>query len=247
MSKLQETLAVLPETEGNVVSVLSGGLDSTIMTYLLVAKYGKERVFALSYNYNQKQSQELDRAAATCKHLGIQHKVLDLGILGSIAQNMSANIEGSSIEMPTIKQVLGSPQPPTYVPFRNMILNSLSFSFAESVGATYIFSGLQARDCYGYWDTTPEFVSSMNAVAAHNRMIKIQLVAPFNDLSKADEIMIAQELGNVKLEHTLSCYNPDVDGRSCGRCPTCAERIKAFMDCGIVDPIQYSVNIPWSK
>ncbi len=77
---MNEALSKLPDTDQNVVSVLSGGLDSTIMTYILVKKYGNNRVFALSYNYGQKQVKELEMAAKTCQHLGIAHKVLDLGI-----------------------------------------------------------------------------------------------------------------------------------------------------------------------
>jgi 7-cyano-7-deazaguanine synthase len=244
---LSKALATLPETTHNVVSVLSGGLDSTIMTYILVHKYGKERVFALSYNYGQKQKVELDMAAKTCEHLGIAHKILDLGILGEIVKNVSANIGGTDVAMPTIKDVLGDPQPKTYVPFRNMILNALAFSFAEANKASHVFTGLQVHDEYGYWDTTQKFVDCMNAVADQNRTHKVKLEAPFSLLSKYEEILIAQELGNVKLEHTLTCYDPDADGKSCGVCPSCSERIQNFIRAGIPDPISYRVNIDWDR
>lgn len=236
---------MLPETDDNVVSVLSGGLDSSIMTYVLAHHYGNDMVKAISYNYNQKQSVELARAAATCKYLGIQHTVLDLSVLGQIAKNMSANISGTDVSMPTIKDVLGDPTPKTYVPFRNMILNSLAFSFAEANDADYIFSGLQSTDEYGYWDTTPSFVSAMNAVASQSRNIRPQLVAPFGHLTKTDEIGIALELGGVRFENTLTCYNPDEYGASCGKCPSCAERIKAFMNHKMIDPVAYQIDIPW--
>ena len=244
---LTQALQSLPDTEQNVVSVLSGGLDSTIMTYILAKKYGRERVFALSYNYGQKQKKELEMAAMTCNYLGIQHKVLDLGILGDIAKNMSANIGGSDVAMPTIKDVLGDPQPKTYVPFRNMILNSLAFSFAEVNKATHVFTGLQVHDEYGYWDTSQKFVDSMNAVADQNRSHKVKLEAPFSALSKYDEIKIAEELGNVVFEYTLTCYDPDADGNSCGKCPSCSERIANFAKAGIKDPIPYNIDIPWNK
>ena len=122
---LEQALQSLPETEHNVVSVLSGGLDSTIMTYILAKKYGAHRVFALSYDYGQKQRRELQMAAMTCNYLGgVKHKILDLKILGDIVKDVSANIGGTKVAMPSIKDVLGDPQPKTYVPFRNMILNS---------------------------------------------------------------------------------------------------------------------------
>lgn len=244
---LEQALATLPETEHNVVSVLSGGLDSTILTYILVEKYGRDRVFALSYDYGQKQRQELVMAGATCAWLGIAHRVLDLSILGDIVKDVSANIGGTKVAMPTIKDVLGDPQPKTYVPFRNMILNSLAFSFAESNKASHVFTGLQVHDEYGYWDTTQRFVDSMNAVADQNRSHKVRMEAPFSQLSKYDEIKIAEELGNVLFELTLTCYNPDQDGKSCGKCPSCSERIANFAKAGVKDPITYSVDIPWDK
>ena len=244
---LEQALAALPDTEHNVVSVLSGGLDSSILTYILVKKYGHDRVYALSYNYGQKQKRELDMARATCNWLGIKHKVLDLGILGEIVKEVSANIGGTNVAMPTIKDVLGDPQPKTYVPFRNMILNSLAFSFAESNKASHVFTGLQVHDEYGYWDTSQRFVDSMNAVADQNRSHKVKLEAPFSALSKYDEIKIAEELGNVMFEYTLTCYDPDEEGNSCGKCPSCSERIANFAKAGIKDPIPYNIDIPWDK
>lgn len=244
---MKEALSKLPNTDQNVVSVLSGGLDSTIMTYILVKKYGANRVFALSYNYGQKQKLELTKAALTCHHLGIAHKVLDLGILGDIVKEVSANIGGTDVAMPTIKDVLGDPQPKTYVPFRNMILNALAFSFAESNKASHVFTGLQVHDEYGYWDTSQRFVDAMNAVADQNRTHKVKLEAPFSQLSKYDEIMIAQEIGNVRLNYTLTCYNPDEHGNSCGKCPSCAERIQNFIKAKVKDPIPYDPPLDWGK
>lgn len=244
---LIEALQNLPETTKNVVSVLSGGLDSTIMTYLLVEKYGRDHVFALTYDYGQKQKREIDMAIKTCIHLGIKHKVLDLSILGEIVKEVSANISGTDVAMPTIKDVLGDPQPKTYVPFRNMILNSLAFSFAESNNASHVFTGLQVHDEYGYWDTTQKFVDCMNFVASQNRTHKVELLAPFSQLSKYDEIEISKELNNVRLDYTLTCYDPDVSGRSCGVCPSCSERIQNFIRANVRDPIPYIHGVDWDR
>lgn len=243
---LQEALASLPNTEKNVLSVLSGGLDSGIMTMMLVEKYGPDRVFALSYNYGQKQKAELLKAAALCEQLGIGHKVLDLGILGEIAEPISANISGSSVAMPTIRDVLGDPQPKTYVPFRNLILLSLTMAQAEASNASHVFTGLQVHDEYGYWDTSQRFVDSINAVAAQNRTHKVEILAPFSQLSKYHEILIAKEMGKEDLlASTLTCYDPNEYMESCGKCPSCAERIQNFAKAGMKDPIVYSVDIPW--
>lgn len=122
---LEEFKKTLPELdEGKkVVSVLSGGLDSSTLTYLLVDKYGKDNVVALSYFYGQKQSVELDKAKITCDKLGIKQHLLDITFLGEAVKNVCANIRGTDVDMPTIEDVLGDPQPPTEVPFRNAILN----------------------------------------------------------------------------------------------------------------------------
>jgi 7-cyano-7-deazaguanine synthase len=247
--QLIEALAKLPDTSKNMISVLSGGLDSTIMTYILVEKYGRDHVFALTFDYGQKQKREIDMAIKTCIHLGIAHKVLDLSILGDIVKDVSANISGTDVAMPTIKDVLGDPQPKTYVPFRNMILNALAFSFAESNKASHVFTGLQVHDEYGYWDTSQRFVDSMNSVASQNRTHKVELLAPFSLLSKCDEINIAKEIGldRVRLDYTLTCYDPDVHGRSCGVCPSCSERVANFIKAGVRDPIAYVNNIDWDR
>jgi len=245
---LDEAIKLLPDTDQNVVAVLSGGLDSSVMTMLLVHKYGADRVKAVSYNYGQKQKEELNKATTLCRILRIDHKVLDLSILGEIAKPISANIGGTDVAMPTIKEVLGDPQPKTYVPFRNLILISLTLATAEASNASHVFTGLQVHDEYGYWDTTQKFVDSINAVAVQNRSHKIKVVAPFSHLSKYHEIEICKELNQEHLlKHTLTCYNPDEIGRSCGKCPSCSERIANFGKAGIKDPVEYSVNIPWDK
>ena len=244
---LKNYLDSLPDTDKNVVAVLSGGLDSTVMTYLLAEKYGEDRVFALSFNYGQKQKIELEKAEDTCMTIGCEHDIINLSVLGDIVRNVSANIGGTDVAMPTIQDVLGDPQPKTYVPFRNMILNALAFSYAESNSASHIFTGLQVHDEYGYWDTTQKFVDSMNAVAAQNRTHSIKMEAPFSTLSKFQEIEIMKELNLVdNLANTMTCYNPNEAGESCGVCPSCSERIMNFAKAGLVDPIPYSRFIPWS-
>lgn len=245
---LSDALQQLPSTDQNVLVVLSGGMDSSILTMILVQKYGKERVKALSYDYGQKQKIELTKAAKICSILGVDHKILDLGILGEIAKPISANISGTDVKMPTIKDVLGDPQPKTYVPFRNLILLSLTLAQAEASKASHVFTGLQVHDEYGYWDTTQKFVDSINAVAAQNRTHKVEVAAPFSHLSKYDEIVICKQLNKIELlEHTLTCYNPNEKGESCGRCPSCSERIANFAKARVIDPIEYAIDVPWEK
>lgn len=246
---LDDIKRTLPDVEKAVV-VLSGGLDSTIVTYLAVSRYGAQNVSALSAYYGQKQGgAEIVQAEKTCKRLNIKHVKVDMKFLGDMVKGVSANMIGSGIEMPTIQEVLGEPQPVTYVPYRNMILNAIAFSFAEANDASVVFSGLQSHDCYGYWDTTPEFINAVNNVSILNRKHAIQICAPFVELAKVDEIRLGLELG-VHFEETLTCYNPHLDTVgyvSCGKCPSCAERIMNFAKAGVADPIPYAVELDWNK
>jgi len=229
-----------------VVSVLSGGLDSSILTYKIVKEYGAENVIALSFYYGQKQSIELEKAKITCAKLGIAHHLIDISFLGEIVRPICANIQGTGVDMPTIEDVLGDPQPPTYVPFRNLILNSIAVSFAESNQCEKVYNGCQSVDAYGYWDTTEAFFGDLNTVLDHNRQTKIKIETPFINFMKHQEITLGVELG-VPFGDTLSCYDPDVEGKSCGVCPTCAERIQNFAMAGIKDEAEYRVNIPWDE
>lgn len=237
----------LPNGKGAVV-VLSGGMDSTIAMRLCVEKYGAENVRALTFFYGQKQSAEIRHASMSSSFLKVKHKVCDLEVLGSIGQGFSANLD-SSIKMPTIKDVLGDPRPKTYVPNRNMILMSVAAAYAEVENIDTIIMGLQVHDEYGYHDTTQRFVDKVNSVLSENRIIKINVIAPFADISKYEEINILKQLDGSTdlLMFTLTCYNPDAEGNSCGMCPSCSERIANFAKAGIKDPIPYNIDIPWNE
>jgi len=245
---LQEVLDRMPPLDGdkNIVSVLSGGLDSTIVTYTLVKKYGKDNVVALSFNYGQTHSIELEKAKITCQKLGIAHKILDISFLGEVIKNVSALSATGSVAMPTIEDVLGLPTVPTYVPYRNQIMFSLALAFAESNKALFIFNGLQAHDEYSYWDTTQEFVRRMNYISELNREQLIKIISPFVEFSKKEEIEIGKEL-NVPWEDTWTCYTGEHGNGACGRCPSCSERIMNFAKAGIKDPCPYMTEIPWEK
>lgn len=245
---VKEALSRLPDTNKKVVITHSGGLDSSTAVILAAEKYGAENVISVGFNYGQKQSVELEKATELCNVIGVQRNVLDLGILGDVVRSVSANISGTDVEMPTIKDVLGNPQPPTYVPYRNMVIFSLTAAFAEANGADKIICGLQVHDEYSYWDTTQRFVDSVNDIYSQNRSWPIELVAPFSDLSKTQELELLEEIGKTDLLiHSLTCYDPDDQGRSCAKCPSCAERIQAFMNIGKPDPIAYQMEIPWKN
>jgi len=245
--KLKEAMDRLPQPElsTTVVSVLTGTLDSTIMTMLLMKKYGRTRVIALSYDYGQNQNSELEKAADFCETVGIDHKILDVSVLGKLTTSMPTNIE-TTINMPNAEEDLNGPRPKAYIAFSNMILLSMSLSFAESVGAEYVCTELQVYDKNGYWDTSKKFVQSINAVAEQNRHHKVKVLTPFSHLSKASKLELCKELDMVHLlDNTFTCSSVDTFGRSCARCSPCTERINAFMKVKLADPIEYQIDIPW--
>ena len=245
-----EFLSRLPDTNKPVVVVLSGGLDSSICLAAAHQKYGKSNVIALTANYGQRQALEIDAAKDVVELLGVgEHIILNMKFLGQIIGDYSANTS-TDVEMPTIKDVLGHPQPKTYVPCRNGIFFMLAASTAEARGCETILCGIQTHDEYGYYDATQKYVDSVNSVLAHNRMNKIVISSPFSDMSKADELAGYYSLGlsDSLIGKTLTCYNPSkIEGvrTQCGKCPSCAERIQAFINLGRIDPVPYAVQINW--
>ena len=246
-----------------LVVSLSGGLDSTTLIHLAVSKLGKENVYALSFSYNQRHDIELLLAKKTCEKLGVYHKIIDLGFLGEITSGVSAMVRGS-VKTPTFGEVNAAKEVKTYVPFRNSILSSITFAFAEAVGADGIALGVQYGDYanneeYYYWDTSKAFTDLMQSLANLNDKHKISYVAPFVDLTKKDEIELGLKLG-IDYADSWTCYNPTIsDHKSvptdsdpqggknhktlhryepCGVCPSCVGRQEAFQSLGIKDPQQ---------
>lgn len=235
MPIVPDLLKNLPDSQRALI-VLSGGLDSTTAMRLAVERYGATNVSALTFFYGQRQQAEIQCAMDSTLKLGVKHRILNIDFLAMIGKGFSANLD-TEVAMPTIKEVLGVPQPITYVPNRNMILMSIAAAVAEVEKTEVVITGFESNDEYGYHDTTPQFVAAINSALIQNRTIGIQIISPFNNLSKREEILAVEEMdGNLDLLHyTLTCYNPQF-GKPCKQCPSCAERKKAFMDAGKEDP-----------
>lgn len=215
------------------VVVVSGGADSVTLLYHAVQF--EPEVVALSFHYGQKHSRELHYANWHATRRARTHIILDISTIAEAAMRGSA-LTSADVAVPHIKDALGDPQPASYVPNRNMIFLSIAAGIAEAEGYNTIYYGAQKHDLYGYWDTTTEFVSAMNMVIAQNRKHTLKLVAPFLHMSKTEVIARGLELG-VDYSQTWSCYQGKP--KACGVCPTCAERLQAFANLGIPDPIRY--------
>lgn len=267
MSIYHQMAHQLPDDVTKVVVSLSGGLDSTTLLYLMVNKYGKDNVHALSFNYNQRHDIELIQAAKTAKALGVTHKIIDIGFLGDIVKDVSAMVKGM-VATPTINDLEAKKQVPTYVPFRNTILSAITLSYAEAVGADGVALGVQYGDyenssVYYYWDCSKSFTEAMQHIADLNDKHKIRYITPFVKSTKVDEIRLGVEL-HVPYEDTWTCYNPTITeggkvfidepagGKNsrtlhrytpCGICPSCVGRADAFTTVGINDPVLTGVEV----
>lgn len=216
------------------VAIVSGGMDSVTLLHYLVKKEQRHPA-VLTFLYGQKHSKEIEYAQTQAKRLGCtEHLVLNLNLLRPLFAS-SALVSEEQV-VPAAAEVMGDPQPLTYVPNRNMIFLALAAAYAETNGVTEIYYGAQRHDIYGYWDTTPDFLARLNNVFTLNRKTPLQIKAPFVHYSKADLLRIGLELG-VDYAQTWSCY--EGQEAACGRCPTCAERLQAFAEVGAQDPLPY--------
>ncbi|MGM9464566.1 7-cyano-7-deazaguanine synthase QueC [Streptomyces murinus] len=227
------------------IVLLSGGLDST--TVLAIAKDQGYTPYALSFRYGQRHSVELEAAKRVAAAQGVARHVIadiDLRVFGGSALT-------SDIEVPKHESLdaaddkgIDSSVPITYVPARNTIFLSFALAFAETVGASDIFTGVTAVDYSGYPDCRPEYMEAYEQMAnlatraGVEGTQKLKLHSPLISMSKADIVREGLRLG-VDYSLTSSCYDPDEQGQACGHCETCLLRLKGFAEAGVTDPVQY--------
>ncbi len=226
-------------SEKRAVVLLSGGLDSA--TVLAIARAEGFSCYALSFDYGQRHRCELEAAANVARSLGaaLHHTVrIDLRLWGGAA------LPDDAIPVPDAEESKGIPI--TYVPARNLIFLSFATAWAEVLGARDIFIGVNSVDYSGYPDCRPKFIESFAETArlgtcAVDEGWRYSINAPLQNLSKAQIIRRGTALG-VDYGLTTSCYNPDAEGRSCGKCASCALRIAGFREAGVPDPTRYTTD-----
>lgn len=230
----------------NCIVLYSGGMDSTVVLHTALNQC--TNVTALTFNYNQKHSIEINKASSyieNLENLNLKHIILNIQEIGS--NLTSSALTNSSINVPNIKDVLGDPQTVTYVPNRNLMFLSIAAAFAESQNCSRVFYGAaEADNTSGYWDCTEEFLKILNSLLNLNRKNTIQIEAPLIHLNKSEIIENGIQLG-VNFKETHTCYNPDENNLSCGICASCSARIAGFINAGFIDPVKYSRKIPWSE
>lgn len=214
----------------SVVVIYSGGMDS--FTLLHRAKARGLEVHALSFNYGQRHVRELEAARSVCQAEGISHKVIDIRAMSEV---MSGSSLTSDIDVPEGHYEEDNMKS-TVVPNRNMILLSLATGYAVTLGAGAVWYGAHGGDHAIYPDCRPEFVQKMDAVCRVANYQPVAIEAPFMAMDKGQILAEGLKLG-LDYGQTWTCYNGR--DKACGRCGSCVERLEAFADNGVTDPLDY--------
>lgn len=220
-----------------VVVLLSGGLDST--TVLAIARAEGHEPYTISFKYGQRHDIELSAAKKVSQALGAKdHIVIDIDLrqLGGSALTSDINVpKGRNAEDMAVDI------PVTYVPARNAIFLSIALGWAEVLGASDIYIGVNALDYSGYPDCRPEFIDAFEKMAnlgtkAGVEGKRFRIHTPLITMTKGEIIKKGMELG-VDYSLTHSCYDPTPEGLPCGECDSCLLRQKGFADVGVEDPL----------
>jgi|TARA_B100000953_G_scaffold89152_1_gene72666 7-cyano-7-deazaguanine synthase len=217
------------------IVLLSGGMDSS--TALSIAIKEGFKCYALTLDYGQRHQNEINSAKNIVKDFEIiEHKLLsiDLTVFGGSA------LTDGNLKVPE-KESTGIPI--TYVPARNTIFFSLALAWAEVVQADAIFSGVNAVDYSGYPDCRPEYIAAVQdlfnlATKITSEGKDIEVRAPLINMDKKEIIKIGIENG-IDFSKTVSCYQLDHNGKSCGLCDSCRIRLRAFKELSLEDNIEY--------
>ncbi|WPL15642.1 7-cyano-7-deazaguanine synthase [Thiorhodovibrio winogradskyi] len=234
----------MTDTPRPAVVLLSGGLDSA--TLLAIAKDQGFAPHALSFRYGQRHLIELQAAARVAEALGAaEHRIVAVDL---------ANFGGSALtadmEVPKHRDVgeIGAGIPTTYVPARNTVFLSMALAWAEVLGASDLFIGVNALDYSGYPDCRPEFIVAFERMAnlatraGVEGRERLRLHTPLIELTKAQIIRSGLALG-VDYGLTFSCYDPTANGQPCGGCDACLLRAKGFAEAGVDDPVAAKVFV----
>ncbi len=215
------------------VCILSGGMDSTLASY--IAKDAGYEIIALHFNYGQRtQTKELEAFRNICEDLQIKEKYeIDIPFFKQIG---ASALTDDNIEVPTEGVKPGVPI--TYVPFRNGIFLSIATAIAEKEEAQCLYIGVVEEDSSGYPDCTDSFIDKMTSAINQGtkESTKLEIKTPLVHMMKSDIVKKALDL-NVPLEHTWSCYKEEKE--ACGVCDSCRLRLNGFKEANAIDPIPY--------
>ena len=204
------------------VVVFSGGQDSTTCLLWAMKKYKK--VYAVSFDYNQRHKLELECAKEICKKFDIEHTIMDMSLLNQLAPN--------SLTRDDIKVDENAPKdapPNSFVDGRNLVFLTFAAIFAKQKGITDIITGVSQSDFSGYPDCRDVFIKSLNTTLNLSMDYEFDIITPLMWIDKMATWEMAGKLGgfDVIRNMTLTCYN-GIKGDGCGNCPSCKLRKKGL-------------------
>jgi 7-cyano-7-deazaguanine synthase len=222
------------------VLLLSGGLDSTTMLALAVQQ-GFD-VHAMTFRYGQRHSSEIEAARRVARAYGVlDHVVADIDLRTFGGSALTADID---VPKDRTDAAMSTGIPITYVPARNTIFLSFCLAWAEVLGASDIFIGVNVLDYSGYPDCRSEYVQAFQAMAnlatrgGVEGTTPIRIQTPLLHMTKREIVQLGLSLG-VDYAMTLSCYDPSPSGLACGHCDACHLRLRGFSEAGAADPASY--------
>jgi 7-cyano-7-deazaguanine synthase len=199
------------------VVVLSGGQDSTTCLFWAMERFGQ--VSAVTFDYGQRHQQEIKCAESIAKEMGIEHHILDMGLLNALAPNALTRDE-----IP-VKEAEEGSLPSTFVEGRNMLFLTFAGILAKTKGAKHLVTGVCETDFSGYPDCRDVFIKSLNVTLQLAMEYAFVIHTPLMWLDKKETWKMADEMGKLEYvkEKTLTCYN-GVVGDGCKVCPACKLR-----------------------
>ena len=226
------------KTKPKAISILSGGLDSTVATTFYKDKY---KIDALTFNYGQRSSDmEIRSSGAICANLGLNHTIIELPWLAALGKSALTSLK----EVPRLKMeqldnrdLCEVTANRVWVPGRNMVFAAIATSFAEAKGAEKIIMGWDLEESGTFPDNSKEFLNALNVVLEVGSPDNIQIKAPVIDMFKKDIVKLGEKI-DAPLDLTYSCYMGEEI--HCGKCESCMRRIRAFKDAEIQDNTFYS-------
>ena len=226
---------------GKAVVLLSGGMDSCVCTAMALARHGADKIALLHAGYGQRtEARERQAFEGIAEFYGVREKLMVRlehfrAIGGSALTDANIAVPENKLDQAGTH---GSKIPVTYVPFRNAHFLSVAVSWAEAIGANFIYIGAVSEDSSGYPDCRPEYYKVFQGLirVGTRPETQIEIVTPVIGMKKNEIIRKGIELG-APLHLTWSCYQSEQE--ACGVCDSCLLRLKAFAEAGTPDPIPY--------
>ena len=214
--------------------ILSGGMDSATVLAQVVSLHDSENTIALTFDYGQRHSKEMEAAKALARYYNVRHIIFSV----DLTQIGGSSLTDKSIAVPDFKKDENVWKKEkvalSYVPMRNTIFISIASAYAETLGCSEIYTGFNWIDSGGYPDTRKSYVRAMNRVLSIGSRDHPRVIAPLIEMNKKQIVELGESLG-VPWQFTYSCY----EGKSvpCGRCNACIQRLKGFDAANIKDPL----------